>query len=64
MSYNVKLTEKCKNTEIFDDYEEHREHGKPNTAVEDEMLRHFLEMAQKEGLVESFSKKEYMTLEA
>jgi len=64
MSYNVKLTEKCEKTGGVDDYEEYREHGKPNTPVEDETLRHFLAMAQKEGLVESFSKKEYMTLEA
>jgi len=64
MSYNIRLTQKCEELAGEDDYEELREHRKPNTPVEDEMLRHFLEMAQKEGLVESFSKKEYMTLEA
>ena len=63
MSYNIILSNKCEEL-LFDDYEELREHGKPNTAVEDEMSRHSLEIAVKEGWVDSFSKKEYMTLEA
>ena len=63
MPYNVELTDKCKES-LQDDYEEFREHGKPNTPVEDEMLRHFLEMAQKQGLVKSFSKKIMTTMEA
>lgn len=63
MPYNIQLTAKCKEL-LFDDYEELREHGKPNTPVEDEMLRHYLEMAQKQGLVKSFSKKIMTTMEA
>lgn len=63
MSYNITLTEKCEEL-LFDDYDELCERGKPNTPVEDEMLRHSLENAKKEGWVQSFSKKEYMTLEA
>ena len=63
MAYNIELTDKC-DIELLDDYEDIREHGKPNTPVEDEMLRHFLENARKHGYVKSYSKKEYMTLEA
>jgi hypothetical protein len=63
MPYNIELTDKCKEL-LLDDYEEFREHGKPNTPVEDEMLRHFLDMARKEGLVKSFSKKVMTVLEA
>ena len=63
MPYNIQLTDKCEEL-LFDDYEEFREHGKPNTPVEDEMLRHFLEMAQKQGLVKSFTKKIMTTMEA
>ena len=63
MPYNIQLTDKCKEL-LLDDYEEHREHGKPNTPVEDEMLRHFLDMARKEGLVKSYSKKVMTVLEA
>ena len=63
MSYNIQLTNKCAEL-LFDDYDDLREYGKPNTAVEDEMLRHSLENAVKEGWVKSFSKKEFMTLEA
>ena len=63
MPSNIKLTDKCKEL-LLDDYEEFREHGKPNTPVEDEMLRHFLEMAVKQGLVKSFSKKVMTTMEA
>ena len=57
MPYNIQLTDKCKEL-LFDDYEELREHGKVNTPVEDEMLRHSLEIAVKEGWVKSFTKKE------
>jgi len=64
MSYKIKLTEKCKNLAGEDDYEEFREHGAPNTEVEDEMLRNFLAGAQKEGLVESFYEPTMMTMEA
>ena len=63
MPYNIQLTDKCKEL-LFDDYEEFREHGKPNTPVEDEMLRHFLESAKKEGLVKSYSRKIMTTMEA
>ena len=55
MPYNIILTPKCEEL-LFDDYDEIREHGKPNTPVEDEMLRYSLELAVEEGLVESFSK--------
>ena len=55
MPFNITLTSKCEEL-LFDDYDEIREHGKPNTPVEDEMLRYSLELAVKEGLVESFSK--------
>ncbi len=63
MPYNIQLTDKCKEL-LFDDYEELREYGKANLAVEDEMLRHFLDMARKEGLVKSFSKKVLTVMEA
>lgn len=63
MSYNIELTDKCE-IELLDDYEDICERGKPNTPVEDEMLRHFLEIAKKQGYVERYSKKEYMTMEA
>ena len=63
MPYNIQLTDKCKEI-LQDDYEELHEHGKPNTPVEDEMQRHFLEIAQKQGLVKSFSKKIMTTMEA
>ena len=64
MSYNIKLTEKCKNLAGDDDYEEFRDHGAPNTEVEDEMLRAFYEGAQKAGMVDTFSEKVMMTMEA
>ena len=64
MPYNIKLSEKCKNLAGEDDYEEFRDHGAPNTEVEDEMLRAFLAGARKEGMVESFSEKVMMTMEA
>lgn len=54
MSYNITLTSKCEEL-LFDDYDELREHGKPNTPVEDEMLRRSLELAVQEGWVESYS---------
>lgn len=63
MPYNIQLTDKCEEL-LFDDYEEFREHGKPNTPVEDEMLRHYLEMAKKQGLVKTFTKKIMTTMEA
>ena len=56
MPYNIELTDKCKEL-LFDDYEELREHGKPNTPVEDEMLRHFLEMAEKKDWLSHFLRK-------
>ena len=55
MPYNIILTAKCEEL-LFDDYDEICERGKPNTPVEDEMLRYSLELAVEEGLVESFSK--------
>lgn len=64
MSYNIQLTDACEDMQLFDDYDELCVRGKPNTPVEDEMLRHSLEIAKKQGLVKSYSKKEYMTLEA
>lgn len=45
MSFNITLTEKCKNIDFPDDYEEFREHEKSNTPAEDEMLRYFLTCA-------------------
>ena len=64
MAYNVELTDKCE-IELLDDYEDLCEHrNKPDTPVEDEMQRYFLEMARKEGYVKSYSKKVYMTMEA
>ena len=54
MSYDITLTPKCEEL-LFDDYDELRAHGKPNTPVEDEMLRHSLELAVQEGWVESYS---------
>lgn len=64
MPYDIQLTDKCEELLFDDDYDEYREHGAPNTPVEDEMLRHFLEMAVKEGWVKSFSRKVVETLEA
>lgn len=63
MAYNIQLTDKCKEL-LFDDYEEFREHGKPNTPVEDEILRYFLECAKKEGWVKSYSNKIMTTMKA
>jgi hypothetical protein len=64
MSYNIILdNDKCPEL-LLDDYDELCERGKPNTPVEDEMLRHSLEIARKEGYVKSYSKKEYTTMEA
>jgi hypothetical protein len=63
MAYNIQLTDKCEEL-LFDDYDELCERGKPNTPVEDEMLRHSLEIAQKEGWVRSYSKKVMTTMEA
>ena len=50
MSYNITLSAKCKEL-LLDDYDELCERGKPNTPVEDEMLRHSLEIAKKENEV-------------
>lgn len=62
--YNVELTDKCEDLGLvpYEDICETR--TRPNTPVEDEMARYSLEIAVKEGYAKSFSKKEYMTLEA
>lgn len=62
--YNVELTDKCEDLGLvpYEDICERR--TRPNTAVENEMTRHSLEIAVKEGWVKSFSKIEYTTLEA
>jgi len=64
MIFNITLSEKCKNLAGEDDYEELRDHGAPNTEVEDEMLRAFLVGAVEAGMADSFSEKVMTTMEA
>lgn len=64
MAFNIKLSNELKNDTFLSGYSEMCDSEKTLDPIEEEMERHFLEIAKRKGLVESFSKKEYMTMEA
>ena len=64
MAFRIRLSNELKNCTFTSGYSEMCDSAKKLDPVEEEMERHFLEIAKRKGLVESFSKKEYMTMEA
>ena len=64
MAFNINLSKKLKDETFLTGYDEMCDVEHALDPVEVEMDRYFLECAQTAGLIDSFSEKEYMTMEA